>query len=71
MQQQLKPTYRPTTNTGFFCPYCDKAVMPSQRASYPAEAVGKFAPVYRCACGKAIGEPIGMVQLQKAIEYTT
>lgn len=62
MQQ---PTYRPSTTTGFFCPVCGAAIRPSQRLSYPLEAVGKFAPVYRCSCGKHIGEPVGMVQLAK------
>jgi hypothetical protein len=35
------------------------------RLSYPAEAIGKFAPVYRCGCGRHIGEPVSMLQLSK------
>ncbi len=62
---QHNPVYRPSTTTGFFCPYCGRAVMPKQRAPYPAEAIGQFAPVYRCGCGKVVGEPLSMVQLSK------
>ncbi len=40
------------------CPACGRDVRLSQRLSYPAEAVGRFAPVYRCACGRHIGEPV-------------
>lgn len=65
MQQASKPTYSPTRTTGFFCPSCGGIVRPSMRLSYPPDAVGKFAPVYRCGCGKHIGEPVGMVQLTK------
>ncbi len=63
--QQDKPIYRPSATTGFFCPSCGRAVMPAQRLSYPADAVGKFAPVYRCGCGKHVGEPVSMIQLTK------
>jgi hypothetical protein len=62
---QNKPVYSPRTTTGFFCPYCGRSLLPSARLSYPAEVVGKFAPVYRCSCGKHIGEPVGMVQLTR------
>lgn len=62
MQQ---PTYRPSVTTGFFCPFCGRSVVPSARLSYPADVVGKFAPVYRCGCGKHVGEPVGMLQLAK------
>lgn len=65
MSQASKPAYSPRTTTGFYCPSCGRAVMPSMRLSYPAEAVGKFAPVYRCGCGKHIGEPLSMLQLSK------
>lgn len=41
------------------CPYCGRAIRPSQRLSYPPQAVGAFATVYRCACGKHIGAPVG------------
>lgn len=40
------------------CPACGRAIRLSQRLSYPAEAVGRFAPVYRCTCGRHIGEPV-------------
>jgi len=63
--QQDKPAYSPRSTTGFFCPYCGHALYPSARLSYPAEVVGKFAPVYRCNCGKHIGEPVSMLQLSK------
>ena len=59
------PAYSPRATTGFFCPYCGRAVMPKQRAPYPPAAVGQFAPVYRCGCGKVVGEPLSMVQLSK------
>lgn len=63
--QQSNPVYRPSATVGFFCPVCGASIRPNQRLSYPADAVGRFAPVYRCSCGKHIGEPIGMVQLSK------
>jgi hypothetical protein len=63
--QQDKLAYSPRRTTGFFCPFCGRAVMPKQRASYPPEAVGQFAPVYRCGCGKAIGEPVSMLAVRK------
>lgn len=63
--QQQKPAYRPTQTTGFFCPSCGAPIYPAQRLAYPAAAVGLFAPVYRCSCGKHIGEPLSMVQLAK------
>jgi DNA-directed RNA polymerase subunit RPC12/RpoP len=63
MQQ---PTYRPSTTTGFFCPYCGHAVMPNARLSYPMGAVGQFAPIYRCSkCNKVVGEPLTMVRLSR------
>lgn len=64
--QQDKPAYRPSATTGFFCPTCGRAILPSARLSYPAEAVGKFAPVYRCSCGRHIGEPLTMVRLNRS-----
>lgn len=64
--QQDKPAYSPRTTTGFYCPSCGRAVVPSMRLSYPAEAVGKFAPVYRCGCGRHIGEPVGMLATRKS-----
>lgn len=63
--QQDKPAYRLSSTTGFFCPSCGRAIVPSMRLSYPAEAVGKFAPVYRCGCGRHIGEPLSMIVLSK------
>lgn len=66
MQQQTKPTYRPATSTGFFCPYCGRAIIPRMRLSYPADAVGQFAPVYKCGCEKIVGEPLHMIQIAKA-----
>lgn len=39
------------------CPSCGRDIRASQRLSYPRDAVGKFAPVYRCGCGRHIGEP--------------
>lgn len=65
MPQTTKPAFSPRSTTGFFCPACGGAILPSMRLSYPAEAVGKYAPVYRCKCGKHIGEPVSMVQLAK------
>lgn len=65
MPQTTKPAYSPRSTTGFFCPYCGKAITPSQRASYPPSAIGQFAPVYRCGCGKAIGEPVNMLVTRK------
>lgn len=41
------------------CPYCGRAIREAQRLSYPAAAVGAFATVYRCGCGRHIGAPIG------------
>lgn len=62
MQQQDKPTSTPrAAAVGFCCPSCGRAILPSMRLSYPRAAVGKFAPVYRCACGKHIGEPMTML----------
>jgi hypothetical protein len=58
-------TYRPSTTTGFFCPSCGRPVTPAMRLSYPADAVGRFAPVYRCSCGKHIGEPVSLAQMGK------
>jgi hypothetical protein len=63
--QQDTPAYSPRRTTGFFCPTCGAAILPSMRLSYPADAIGKFAPVYRCRCGRHIGEPVGMVQMSK------
>ena len=63
--QQDTPAYSPRTTTGFICPSCGRPIMPSMRLSYPPDAIGKFAPVYRCGCGRHIGEPVGMVQLVK------
>jgi hypothetical protein len=63
--QQDKPSYSPRASTGFFCPYCGRPVMPSARLSYPNGAIGQYAPVYRCGCGKHVGEPVSMVQLSK------
>jgi hypothetical protein len=63
--QQDTPTYSPRTTTGFFCPACGASILPSMRLSYPPAAVGKFAPVYRCRCGRHIGEPVSMLQLAK------
>lgn len=40
------------------CPGCGRDVRASQRLSYPAEAIGRFASVYRCGCGRHIGEPV-------------
>lgn len=40
------------------CPYCGRVLRDSQRLSYPPQAVGAFATVYRCGCGKHIGAPI-------------
>jgi len=40
------------------CPYCGRVLSESQRLSYPPAAVGAFAAVYRCGCGKHIGAPI-------------
>lgn len=40
------------------CPACGRDVRASQRLSYPQEAIGRFAPVYRCACGRHVGEPV-------------
>jgi hypothetical protein len=55
--QTTKPL-RESSNTGFFCPMCGRAVTPGMRLSYPPQAVGHFAPVYRCGCGRHIGEPV-------------
>ncbi len=63
--QQDAPTYSPRTTTGFFCPACGSIIRPSMRLSYPPDAIGKFAPVYRCGCGRHIGEPLSMLQLAK------
>lgn len=41
------------------CPYCGSPIRESQRLSYPPGAVGAFATVYRCSCGKHLGAPIG------------
>lgn len=41
------------------CPYCARPIRESQRLSYPEKAVGAFATVYRCGCGRHIGAPIG------------
>jgi hypothetical protein len=41
----------------FNCPYCGKGVRETQRMNYPVKAVGAFATVYRCGCGKFIGAP--------------
>ena len=43
---------------GFPCPYCKAVITPGQRMSYPRAAIGQFAPVYRCKCGRHIGEPL-------------
>lgn len=59
MQQ---PTTTASPPTGFLCPHCQRRVAPSQRLSYPLEAIGCYASVYRCRCGKMIGEPIGDVR---------
>ena len=59
------PAYSPRATTGFFCPSCGRPILPSMRLSYPREAVGKFAPVYRCACGRHIGEPVSMLTTRK------
>lgn len=40
------------------CPACGRDVRLSQRLSYPQEAIGRFAPVYRCQCGRHVGEPV-------------
>lgn len=40
------------------CPYCGRALALAARLSYPPQAVGAFATVYRCPCGKHIGAPI-------------
>lgn len=42
----------------FQCPYCGKSVRSTQRMNYPPEAVGVHASVYRCHCGKFVGEPV-------------
>lgn len=60
--QQDKPAYSPRITTGFYCPSCGRPVVPSMRLSYPPDAIGKFAPVYRCSCGKHIGEPVSFVK---------
>lgn len=39
------------------CPYCGRPIRSSQRLSYPPAAVGAFAPVYHCRCGKHVGGP--------------
>lgn len=60
---QTKPDF--TTKTTMHeakaacCPYCHRPLRDSQRLSYPPQAVGAFASVYRCACGKHIGAPVG------------
>lgn len=43
----------------FHCPYCKSPVRGTQRMNYPSTAVGAFATVYRCNCGKFIGAPVG------------
>lgn len=45
------------------CPFCGHPIMERQRLSYPVDAIGMFAPVYRCdrahgGCGRHVGEPI-------------
>lgn len=40
------------------CPYCGRALTDAQRLTYPPAAVGAFATVYRCGCGKHIGAPV-------------
>jgi hypothetical protein len=57
--------YTPRVTTGFYCPSCGRAILPMHRLSYPPDAIGKFAPVYRCGCGRHVGEPVGMMQLSK------
>lgn len=42
----------------FPCPYCHRGIRSTQRLNYPPAAVGAFAPVYRCLCGKFIGAPM-------------
>lgn len=44
--------------TLFVCPYCRRSVRSTQRMNYPPEAIGVHAPVYRCHCGKFVGEPM-------------
>lgn len=42
------------------CPFCRRPIRESQRLSYPPQAVGAFATVYRCTgCRRHIGAPIG------------
>jgi hypothetical protein len=43
---------------GFACPYCQALITPSMRMSYPRTAIGQYATVYRCRCGRHIGEPV-------------
>ena len=59
------PASSPRTTTGFLCPSCGRPILPSMRLSYPHDAVGKFAPVYRCGCGRHIGEPVSMLVSRK------
>lgn len=55
------PASPPSASAGFSCPYCGKAVRQSQRLSYPAAAIGAYAPVYRCGCGRHIGAPVALL----------
>lgn len=61
---QTKPDIRTTTTLHdakgavACCPYCGRAIRETQRLSYPPGAVGAFATVYRCGCGKHLGAPI-------------
>ena len=63
MQTKTEPTieriFHEAKRAVATCPYCQRPIRPSQRLSYPPAAVGAFATVYRCSCGRHIGAPIG------------
>jgi DNA-directed RNA polymerase subunit RPC12/RpoP len=54
-KQTIKLTI--TATVVMHCPYCGQAIAASQRLPYPDPCVGQFASVYRCRCGKHLGEP--------------
>jgi hypothetical protein len=54
-------TAQPGTSAGFRCPHCGREVTQGRRLSYPASAVGAYAPVYRCGCGKITGAPVALL----------
>ncbi len=51
-------TYHEIKAALFPCPYCHRQITPARRVAYPERAIGAYAPVYRCLCGKFIGAPV-------------